>query len=116
MGLLFVTVVITYLDRSNLSIAAPGIAHELDLPPLQMGVIFSAFGWSYTPLQIPGGWLTDRVHPRTLYATAIALWSLATISIGLITGFVVLIVLRPGRGFRGSQLPDQQPRRDHVVR
>lgn len=44
MGLLFVTVVITYLDRSNLSIAAPGIAHELALSPLQMGVIFSAFG------------------------------------------------------------------------
>ena len=94
MGLLFVTVVITYLDRSNLSIAAPGIAREFSLSPVQMGVIFSAFGWSYTPLQIPGGWLADRIHPRTLYATAIVLWSFATLGLGLASGFTVLIVLR----------------------
>jgi ACS family D-galactonate transporter-like MFS transporter len=94
MGLLFVTVVITYLDRSNLSIAAPGIAREFALSPVQMGVIFSAFGWSYTPLQIPGGWLTDRVGPRVLYPAAIVLWSLATLSVGVAGGFTILIVLR----------------------
>jgi ACS family D-galactonate transporter-like MFS transporter len=62
MALLFVTVVINYLDRSNLSIAAPSITSEFGLNPVQSGVVISAFGWTYTPLQIPGGWLVDRIH------------------------------------------------------
>ncbi len=98
MGLLFVTVVINYLDRSNLSVAAPGIAREFALSPVQMGIVFSAFGWSYTPLQIPGGWLVDRVRPRVLYAAAILLWSFTTLGVGLAAGFTTLIVLRMAIG------------------
>ncbi|HEY2620315.1 MAG TPA: MFS transporter [Acetobacteraceae bacterium] len=94
MALLFVTVVINYLDRSNLSIAAPSIASEFGLHPVQLGVVFSAFGWTYTPLQIPGGWLVDRVHPRVLYPLTILFWSIATLSLGLSTGLAMLIVLR----------------------
>ena len=94
MALLFVTVVINYLDRSNLSVAAPGIAREFDLSPVQMGLVFSAFGWSYTPLQLPGGWLVDRVPPRMLYALAILFWSVSTMAMGVAAGFVMLIVLR----------------------
>ncbi len=94
MALLFVTVVINYLDRSNLSIAAPGIAGDFGLHPVQMGLVFSAFGWSYTPLQIPGGWLVDRVHPRVLYPVTILLWSIATLCIGLSSGLLMLILLR----------------------
>ncbi len=94
MALLFVTVVINYLDRSNLSIAAPSIAGEFGLHPVQLGIVFSAFGWTYTPLQIPGGWLVDRVHPRVLYPLTILCWSIATLCIGLSTGLIMLIILR----------------------
>jgi ACS family D-galactonate transporter-like MFS transporter len=94
MALLFVTVVINYLDRSNLSIAAPSITSEFGLNPVQLGVVLSAFGWTYTPLQIPGGWLVDRVHPRMLYPLAIFFWSIATLCLGLSTGLVMLIILR----------------------
>ncbi len=94
MGLLFVTVVINYLDRSNLSIAAPGITTDFGLNPMQLGLVFSAFGWTYTPLQIPGGWLVDRVHPRVLYPITIFFWSIATLCLGLSTGLVMLIILR----------------------
>jgi MFS family permease len=94
MALLFVTVVINYLDRSNLSIAAPSITSEFGLNPVQLGVVFSAFGWTYTPLQIPGGWLVDRVHPRVLYPLTIFFWSIATLCLGLSTGLVMLIILR----------------------
>src|ERR1700757_3382805 len=98
MALLFVTVVINYLDRSNLSIAAPSIAAEFKLNPGQLGIVFSAFGWTYTPLQIPGGWLVDRAHPRALYPLAILCWSIATLCIGLSTGLTMLIVLRMAVG------------------
>lgn len=94
MALLFVTVVINYLDRSNLWIAAPSLTGEFGLNPVQLGVVFSAFGWTYTPLQIPGGWLVDRVHPQVLYPLTIFLWSIATLCLELSTGLVVLIILR----------------------
>ncbi|MDI3405714.1 MFS transporter [Streptomyces cavernicola] len=92
--MLFVTVVINYLDRSNLSIALPEIARELDLTTAQQGLLLSAFGWTYAALQIPGGWLVDRVPARVLYPVCLTLWSLATLFMGVIGGFVALIVLR----------------------
>lgn len=94
MALMFVTVVINYLDRSNLSIAAPALFHELAIDPVHAGFVFSAFGWTYALMQIPGGWLVDRVAPRTLYAAALILWSLATIMLGFAGTFAALFALR----------------------
>src|ERR1700733_12022293 len=99
MGLLFVTVVINYLDRSNISIAAPGLAEDFHLDPVQLGLVFSAFSWTYTPFQLPGGWLTDRIHPRVLYPVTSMLWSLATLSFGFADGLLALILLRMAVGF-----------------
>lgn len=94
MGLLFVTVVINYLDRSNLSIAAPELFRDLNIDPVHAGLVFSAFGWTYALMQIPGGWLVDRVPPRTLYAAALILWSLATVVLGFAGSFFALFALR----------------------
>ena len=58
---LFVTVVINYLDRSNLSITAPAMRQELGIDPARMGLIFSAFSWTYALAQIPGGLVLDRL-------------------------------------------------------
>jgi MFS transporter, ACS family, D-galactonate transporter len=94
MALLFVSVVINYLDRANLSIAAPLLGRDLAIDSVKMGLVFSAFGWSYVFCQVPGGWLVDRVHPRTLYAILIALWSVATALLGLSAGLATLFALR----------------------
>jgi ACS family D-galactonate transporter-like MFS transporter len=48
MDLLFVTIVINYLDRSNVSIAAPSLTTEFHLSPVQLGLVLSAFSWTYT--------------------------------------------------------------------
>ena len=58
------------------------------------GLILSAFGWTYAAMQIPGGWLVDRVAPRVLYAAALILWSAATFFMGFASSFIVLFVLR----------------------
>ncbi|SEC87885.1 MFS transporter, ACS family, D-galactonate transporter [Rhodococcus jostii] len=92
--MLFVTVVINYMDRANLSIAMPAIAEEMDLSKAQQGLLLSAFGWTYAALQIPGGWLVDRIPPRLLYPACLILWSVATAFMGVIGGFVALIALR----------------------
>jgi ACS family D-galactonate transporter-like MFS transporter len=94
LAMLFVTVVINYLDRSNLSIAAPNLGGDLKLDERQMGLLFSAFGWAYAAWQIPGGWLVDRVRPRVLYAAICGLWSLATFLQGFAGTFVLLFSLR----------------------
>ncbi|MFY1667729.1 MFS transporter [Pseudomonas sp. Pseu.R1] len=98
MVLLFITVVINYLDRSNLSIAAPALTSELGIDAVHAGLIFSAFGWTYAAMQLPGGWLVDRVPPRILYTVALALWSIATIFLGFVGSFVGLFVLRMAVG------------------
>ena len=96
--LLFVTVVINYLDRSNLSITAPAMREELGIDPARMGLVFSAFGWSYAFCQIPGGWLVDRVRPRILYATLIVAWSIATVTLGFVHTVPLLIATRMAIG------------------
>ena len=63
--MLFVTVVINYLDRSNLSVAATHVAGDLQIDTKHMGLLFSAFGWAYVAFQIPGGWLADMHPPAT---------------------------------------------------
>lgn len=98
MLLLFITVVINYLDRSNLSIAAPALTSDLGIDPIHVGLIFSAFGWTYAAMQIPGGWLVDRVPPRILYTAALLLWSLATVMLGFAASFIALFVLRMAVG------------------
>lgn len=94
LALLFTMVVINYLDRSNLSVAAPDLSRDLKLDTFHQGLIFSAFGWAYASLQIPGGWLVDRVGPRGLFAIICFLWSQATILQGFAGSFLVLFSLR----------------------
>lgn len=96
--MLFVTVAINYLDRSNLSVASLQLARDLRLDPVRLGMVLSAFGWTYAFFQVPGGWLVDRVGARTLYACVCALWSLATLAQGLAHTFLVLLGLRLALG------------------
>jgi ACS family D-galactonate transporter-like MFS transporter len=93
-AMLFVSVVITYLDRSNISVTAPAMRRELGLSIEQMGWILSAFGWTYALCQIPGGWLVDRFRPRFFYPLLLILWSVATICLGVVGSFIGLFLLR----------------------
>lgn len=94
MWMLFVCVVINYLDRSNLSIVAPRLTDDLHLTPVTLGMILAAFGWTYALFQVPASRFVDRVHPRILFGLALALWSLATFFMGFVGTFVALIALR----------------------
>lgn len=102
-AMLFVTVVINYIDRSSIAIAAPSIADELKLTPVQMGLVFSAFAWAYSPLQIPGSLLVDRIAPRILYPLAIGAWSAFAMLQGAASSLLTLFLLRLGVG--ASEVP-----------
>ena len=98
-GMIFVAVVINYLDRSNISISVPEIKKTFGFDNTQMGFVLSGFGWSYAAFQIPGGWLADRIAPRFLFPAIIVLWSLCTALLGTAgiivgSGIAVLFLLR----------------------
>jgi MFS family permease len=92
--LLVFSVCINYIDRGNLSVAAPQLISEMKLTATQMGALLSAFFWTYAVCQIIGGWLVDRYDVRYVYGIGFLLWSLATAATGLVGGFVSLFVLR----------------------
>ncbi len=69
---------ITYLDRVNISTAAPLISKEFGFDKITMGYIFSAFLWSYALFQVPGGWLSDRFGARRVLASVVGFWSIMT--------------------------------------
>ncbi|HEV7993809.1 MAG TPA: MFS transporter [Gemmatimonadaceae bacterium] len=94
LSLLLLATTINYVDRSNLSIVAPFLSKELGLGPVQMGYLFSAFAWSYAIANLPGGWLIDRFGSRVVYGAAQLGWSLATLCLGLASGFAALFGLR----------------------
>ncbi len=92
--LLALSVLINYIDRSNLSIAADLIKGELGLSDLQLGALLSAFFWTYGCMQIPAGWLVDRFDVKWVFAAGFFLWSVATAATGVLHGFVALIAIR----------------------
>src|SRR5690349_16402568 len=90
--LLVASVLINYIDRANLSIAAPVLQRQLNLSSLEMGSLLSAFFWTYALLQLLGvaGWITDRFPVGLVFALGYFVWATATVTTGLVSGFVAL--------------------------
>jgi ACS family glucarate transporter-like MFS transporter len=97
-AMMWAAIAINYIDRTVLSAAAPKIQHEFGLSPVQMGVVLSAFFWSYALLQLPAGYLADRYGQKKTLGLAVVWWSIATALTGLATGFRSLIGLRIALG------------------
>lgn len=94
LALLGISVFINYVDRSNLSIAAPMVKDELGISASQLGLLLSAFFWTYACMQPLSGWLVDRVDVNWVIAGGFFLWSSATAATGLVRTFSVLFCLR----------------------
>ncbi|HKR41567.1 MAG TPA: MFS transporter [Paraburkholderia sp.] len=98
LGLLAVGTMINYLDRTVLGIAAPQLTKELGINAALMGVVFSAFSWSYVVAQIPGGVFLDRFGSKFTYWLSMTLWSMCTLAQGFISGVGALFACRLGLG------------------
>jgi ACS family glucarate transporter-like MFS transporter len=96
LAILFMVTAVNYADRATIAIAGPVISKDLGLDAVQMGWVFSAFGWAYVIAQLPGGWLLDRYGSKMVYAGSLALWSLFTMAqglVGFITGGLAVVTL-----------------------
>jgi len=94
LGLLVLSVFINYVDRGNLSIAAPLLKDEMDLSASGLGILLSSFFWGYTASLFFCGWFVDRFDVNRVLAAGFVVWSLATAATGLVHGFALLLVMR----------------------
>jgi len=85
---------ITYMDRSNISIAAPAIAKEFGFNKTEIALVFSAFAWAYAAGQVPGGWLADFFGPKRVLLVIVPFWSLMTAATAWASGATSLFVVR----------------------
>lgn len=92
--LLVLAVGINYIDRGSLSVVKTDVAAEFRLDDVQMGLLFSAFFWSYAVFQIGAGWLVDRFDAKPVYAIGFLLWSLAILATGFTQGFAAILAAR----------------------
>ncbi len=112
---------LSFLDRAAISQAAPSITHDLHLSSIQMGLVFSAFGFSYAAGEIPSGWLCDRFGARHILTRVVIWWSLFTAATGLAWSYPSLFFTRllfgagesgcfPGlaRVFRATLTPEER--------
>jgi ACS family D-galactonate transporter-like MFS transporter len=98
LALLTLGTMINYLDRTVISVAAPAMSKDLALEPAVMGLVFSAFSWTYAAAQIPGGVFLDRVGVRLTYFLSVTIWSAFTVLQGFATGLASLLTFRLGLG------------------
>ena len=80
-------VLVNYFDRISLSVAAPQLQLDLSLSPVEMGLLFSAFFWSYSLFQLPGGILLDRFGLKTVGRWGAFLWAVASGLTALASGY-----------------------------
>ncbi|THC43686.1 MFS transporter [Massilia sp. Mn16-1_5] len=92
--LLVLTGVINYLDRATLAVANEYIRADLGLSLGQMGLLLSAFSWSYALCQLPVGALVDKIGPRWLLGAGLVVWSLAQAAGGLVSTFGWFVLAR----------------------
>jgi MFS family permease len=106
LALLCLLYLILFVNRVNISTAAPLMRADLNLSNTQLGLVFSAFAIPYALFQLIGGWIGDKSGPRLTLSVCCALVGISTILTGAARGFIWLFVLRVALGFgEGAAFP-----------
>ncbi len=94
LALLSASILINYVDRSNLAVAATLLQEELHISAAQLGFLLTAFFWTYTALMGISGWIVDRFNVNWVLAGGFLIWSLATAGTAMVHGFALLVAMR----------------------
>jgi sugar phosphate permease len=105
LSVLFVTWIVSWMDRMVLSVAMPYIAADYHLTPLEMGVVMSAFFASYSVSQIPGGLLADMFGVRRIATIAMLWWSVFTAITGAAANLTQMLIARVCFGLGEGMFP-----------
>jgi sugar phosphate permease len=93
-SLLFLTYLVAYIDRTNMSIAAPAMRETLGITQGQIGVLMSAFFWGYVASLAVSGFVVARFGPKRTIVTALVVFGLASMATGIVTDLAHLTVAR----------------------
>src|SRR5262249_47466233 len=97
---------LSYMDRWNLSVAAPLLMKEFGWNETTIGLLQSLFFWGFTLTHLPGGWLADRVGGRRVLGLGTLGWTLATAATPFAGGFGALAAARVALGLgEGVNMP-----------
>ncbi|HYZ83693.1 MAG TPA: MFS transporter [Bryobacteraceae bacterium] len=91
---IFLLSFITIVDRVCISSAKAAMSQELGIGNLDFGAVFGAFALGYALFMVPSGWFADRYGPRLFLTAVVVIWSIFTITTGLVRTVMPLIVLR----------------------
>src|SRR6185503_5559538 len=96
---IFLLAAISYLDRTNISIAGVQLMPEFHLSQQELGYVLSAFLAGYGLFQIPGGWLAKRYGPRKVLTLGLFWWGLFTSALTLVrpdmaNAFFIILAVR----------------------
>src|SRR6267143_249172 len=105
LSLLCVMYFINYVVRVNVSTAAAKFQPELGLTNTQVGLIFSMFAYPYLLFQVIGGWVADRFGARKALTVFAAIWSGATMFMGITSSLAGMLIARVMLGVGVSALP-----------
>ncbi len=104
--LLCLMYMILYIDRVNISTAAPFIKANLGLSNTQLGLAFSAFAYPYALFQLIGGYFGDKFGPRLTLCISGIIVCISTAATGLVGGLLTLIIARVALGIgEGATFP-----------
>ena len=92
--ILFLTLIVNYMDRSAIAYAIQPIKHDFGLNNAQFGLIGAAFGFGYLLMTLIGGILVDRYFAHRVLTVSSLIWSVVCILLGFATNFWMLFVLR----------------------
>ena len=109
LALLVACQTIAYIDRVNLSVAAPILIRDHGYTAATIGILFSIFNWVFTVAILFAGPFVDRVRARVAYGFGASAWSVGTILSGVTTAFVPLALFRALVGIgEGPMIPAGQ--------
>lgn len=94
LALIFIAYIICFIDRSAMNIALAYVGKDFGLSPAALGGVASAFFFSYSLMQVPGGWLVDRFGSKKMIVFSLAMWSLFTVLTGFAWSVASLLVIR----------------------
>lgn len=104
--LVFLGFIVCFVDRSAMNIALPYVGKTFSLNATQLGIVGSAFFFSYSLMQIPGGWLVDHFGTKKMTVISLLAWSIFTIMTGFAWSFISLIVIRILFGIGEGSYPE----------
>jgi sugar phosphate permease len=92
--IVFISYLVAFADRTNIGVAAPQMAHDLQLGTTIIGALLSAFFWGYLVTQIPGGWLSSRIGPRRVIAVSMTITGVMAALTGIVHSLPALLTVR----------------------